>query len=405
MEGPTFDKRVDCVTFSVCAGNPLSSYDPLDRMTTGASARLKLGITTVGTWVLLSIAGLTLLSSRPVAEIATMAVDLSRLSLASWITLYLLVQLPFDWVGGVLFARRFDPPGKRRQRFWRSWLRGALVQGLFFWGVGCGLMTAARYGGFFFSLMLIGLLICCLIGLQRFMLHLVSGLRLDGDGGERRTGLLWRECDCEEIAFSGGVIGWFGHERIVVPRAWKRLLSPSQFLRLIDRRHLQITSGQRSRGVLVAGGWIWLGAILALLLEGGEVARPLDVVRFSLWMTLWQFLGLLLLPTLSRNATFSLDQQQTLLDGGPGNQVDFITATSRLTEGEQERNQIVEAIFHPLPSVTNRIKALDQHQGSRGAWNANRMMLYLAWASLGLLSRAVHCNVGRPLLWILPPVD
>jgi hypothetical protein len=33
------------------------------------------------------------------------------------------------------------------------------------------------------------------------------------------------------------------------------------------------------------------------------------------------------------------------------------------------------------------------------------MMLYLSWAGIGGLSRAVHCNVGRPPLWVLLPGD
>ena len=38
-------------------------------------------------------------------------------------------------------------------------------------------------------------------------------------------------------------------------------------------------------------------------------------------------------------------------------------------------------------------------------WNTARTALFLSWASLGLLSRAVHCNCGRPALWVLFPGD
>jgi hypothetical protein len=38
-----------------------------------------------------------------------------------------------------------------------------------------------------------------------------------------------------------------------------------------------------------------------------------------------------------------------------------------------------------------------------GAWHAARTTLFLSWAGFGLLSRAVHCNSGRPEPWALPP--
>ena len=35
--------------------------------------------------------------------------------------------------------------------------------------------------------------------------------------------------------------------------------------------------------------------------------------------------------------------------------------------------------------------------------NLARINLYYSWATLTLLGRAVHCNVGQPALWVLPP--
>ena len=37
------------------------------------------------------------------------------------------------------------------------------------------------------------------------------------------------------------------------------------------------------------------------------------------------------------------------------------------------------------------------------AGNLARSNLYYSWASFTLLGRAVHCNVGRPSLWVFPP--
>jgi hypothetical protein len=38
-------------------------------------------------------------------------------------------------------------------------------------------------------------------------------------------------------------------------------------------------------------------------------------------------------------------------------------------------------------------------------WNVARAALVLSPCTLGLLSRAVHCNAGRPALWFFPPCD
>ncbi|WP_146526280.1 hypothetical protein [Novipirellula artificiosorum] len=39
------------------------------------------------------------------------------------------------------------------------------------------------------------------------------------------------------------------------------------------------------------------------------------------------------------------------------------------------------------------------------AWHAARMTLFVSWACMGMLVRAVHCNVGRPELWVMLPTD
>ncbi len=40
-----------------------------------------------------------------------------------------------------------------------------------------------------------------------------------------------------------------------------------------------------------------------------------------------------------------------------------------------------------------------------GFWNVARTTLFLSWACGGFLARAVHCNIGRPELWVLFPTD
>jgi hypothetical protein len=76
-----------------------------------------------------------------------------------------------------------------------------------------------------------------------------------------------------------------------------------------------------------------------------------------------------------------------------------------LQDDEPTRPAGVEAIFHPIPSVSARLRAFATERPTTGAWNAARYALYLSWPCLGFLSRAVHCNSGRPELWAMLPVD
>jgi hypothetical protein len=68
----------------------------------------------------------------------------------------------------------------------------------------------------------------------------------------------------------------------------------------------------------------------------------------------------------------------------------------------------VETIFHPVPARSLRLAALDgtyTPSTALAAHHAARHALYLAWGLLSPLSRAVHCNVGRPALWVIWPGD
>ena len=77
-----------------------------------------------------------------------------------------------------------------------------------------------------------------------------------------------------------------------------------------------------------------------------------------------------------------------------------------LQDDEPERAAGVESVFHPVPSVGNRLRALGERvPRGAGAWHLARTVLFLSHISLSLLPRAVHCNVGRPELWVYLPSD
>jgi hypothetical protein len=130
-------------------------------------------------------------------------------------------------------------------------------------------------------------------------------------------------------------------------------------------------------------------------------------------MTLWSFVGALVLPTRSRAAVYAADSAAAR-QVGAGAVRAAVVALDRWQDDEAERRPVVEAVFHPVPSRGRRVRRLAEQErpGSYAdaapalpAHQVARHALYLAWGALSPLARAVHCNVGRPALWVVWPGD
>jgi hypothetical protein len=152
--------------------------------------------------------------------------------------------------------------------------------------------------------------------------------------------------------------------------------------------------------------------IAASLLPGANVATADGIVTIALGAGLWNFLGLLLLPTVSRSAVLSMDRQICCEHNLKTPQLaNAIRAIHELQDDEPRRGRWIETVFHPIPALENRLGKLAEIQVGQGdrnylrPWHLARMTLYLSWACFGFLSRAVHCNSGRPDLWVMLPCD
>jgi hypothetical protein len=127
------------------------------------------------------------------------------------------------------------------------------------------------------------------------------------------------------------------------------------------------------------------------------------VLVFAAVFTLWSFVGLLVLPTLSRRASLAVDGR--LVDRGI-DPLDLGRLASRLDamqDGEPSRPGWIESIFHPIPSVSSR--GPSTRRNPLAAWDIARTASFLGIAGLSPLGRAVHCNSGRPSLWVYLPID
>ena len=120
--------------------------------------------------------------------------------------------------------------------------------------------------------------------------------------------------------------------------------------------------------------------------------------------TLWSFLGLLVLPTPSRAGVAEVDEGVRQSDTHALLVDETIRKLDAMQDAERERPTMVELVFHPIPSVQARVEG-PRSRYIRGFLDAARTAVFLSAAGLGLLGRAVHCNCGRPALWVYLPSE
>ena len=314
-----------------------------------ARARLWLGISGVGAFVLLAAFALALDWPRQLAE--------AGYALPTAIAAYLLLSLPLDLLGGYLLPRRYQRPTPTLPAFLARLLCAQLVHAAFLYLAANALEAAAAEAGL--------------------------------------PGLL--------AAAAAGMLALLLARPLVAPLLGGRApLSAMAALRL----RAAAQNGSRLRGILVALAWNLAGLAVSASATGADLSRPDGILTLACGFTLWSFLGLLILPSLSRPAVLATDR--ALLARGVTRAA--LEASIREVDKEQDDEPVrapwVERIFHPIPSVSVRLAALDRPAAPRwGADEAARLTLYLSWACLGLLSRAVHCNSGRPDYWVYLPRD
>lgn len=350
---------------------------------TYARARLFLGISNVGFWVLVS------------ATLLWKPIDLSLLALA---LIRVLGSLPFDVLGGFVLPRQYGllPENETAAQFFGKLMRGAFAHAAI---ISVFLIFFFALPSFLYRILIFAFFELALTLFQLSFAQTVSPLKTQSDISEEdhqmQPPLLF-----VKTTDPGFVGGWAG-QRLILPEAWRTALPPDALAIQILRRKLTRMSGAWLRGVVGAVGFNCVGVVLSLLYPG------LTPTKFVALSTLWSFLGVLVLPSLSRPAVFASDR--LALDAGvaPEALKETILALDRRQDNEPERPQHIETIFHPIPSAGTRIRAIESQKelSKIGGWQLLRTALYLSWASGSLLSRAVHCNIGRPELWVYFPGD
>ena len=380
---------------------------------TYARQRLWLGITGVGTTVVIAFAALLFdLPHRLMPRLADQSFTTALASVAGVWMLHAAVLAPLDFLGGAIVV-----PGERAPLRWLAgWLRGVLVQWLWFaLAAGLLLRTAQQFGRTG-ALLVFLLLQVVLLSRQGLLAWLVGGVRLRTPSDTLRAAgeaagipaTMLREVDSDDPAFVGGWTGTAA-QHLWVPQHWVRSLSASQLAVALTRRVAVRSAGLRRRGVLVALAWNSAGFVLATAAPRADLLTAAGFVTVMAWFTVWSFVGVLVLPSQSRPAVFAADAAAAAVHS-PALVAATISQLDRWQDDEAERSPGVERIFHPVPVRGSRLRALESGHAAGvdpapAAWHSTRMMLFLGWAGLSGLSRAVHCNIGRPALWVLFPGD
>jgi hypothetical protein len=358
--------------------------------------RLYLGMLAVGSWVMCSVFLLTSswLESCHQWLIQSGAPEITALSLI--LCGFYLLQAPLDWLGGYWLPRRC---GMSAYISLHGYGVAVLKHAILLMGSITTLHLVGRHAGLPAAWGVLIFLLALGVQSQHVLARWLGNL--ESTTGPKETDLfLYMATD---PAFSGGISGWPGRERIIVNQAWQGVLKSDGMVWLKERRRRAVRSGLRMTGLLWAIAWISLSFVFAALLAGFPGDDGMATLRLLLYGVFFHFGGLLLLPTLSRRGSIALDRSAPSIDNQSPRTRGWIASMTLLTDGEEQRSPWIERIFHPLPSMTNRLSP--QVGSDWGAWNATRYMLFLSTLAGGLLSRSVHCNLGRPELWIMPPVD
>jgi len=174
--------------------------------------------------------------------------------------------------------------------------------------------------------------------------------------------------------FAGGIVGLGNRCVVLISRSTLELASDRllRFVLLHDLGHRRYHHNLLS----ALAGWAWV--IIGLALSDQVIparwgyntavfASPLYIAFLALTLSAWMAIGEPVLAYLGRRLEYqadrfylrhggTLDEMRAALDG---------LARQNLARTEQMRRR--ETIFHPLPSITNRLHAAGEYQAKRKA--------------------------------------
>ena len=388
-----------------------------------ARQRLVLGITGVGSTVVLSVVwllftqfGVVEFASnwRPLAALPSfLPMDAAIAALVVFLV-HALLLAPLEYVGGARVVRQVVSRGE----WLAAWSRGVAVHASVFAVVAAATATvalalrplgAASWAPAFVA---VGVTLAFLEfhgPLARVMARLAVRAPSDAEAAlATANGIHADRLRIVDVADESFVGGWVG---LVLPELWipARWTTEDQRALLevqLVRRQSQVTSGARRRGVIRTVLWQGVGLLILVPILPWELTEARTYLVLPAVASLWSFVAVLLLPTPSRTAVYNADHAAAERLGTAA-VLAALPPLDRWQDDEPVRSPGVEFIFHPVPSRVNREHALQRSDREvfGGAHQLTRLTLFTGLATLSVLGRAVHCNIGRPALWALYPGD
>lgn len=376
-------------------------------------ARLRLGILNVGFVTVAAAVALVFdLPGRVLYFEGTPTGDAA--GMLTVVVLYGVANFPFDLAGGYFLPKRYDRVHPSFRAFVARWLRGVVVQSAVFVIAGASLLYAGRAAGAPGATAVFATATVVLLLARPAAARLVGGIeRTEGDGKLRSALGSFGSTDldapkvsvydAEDPSFSGAPT----QTGVVVPSLWIERLSEEELSAALARRVAASETGSTRRGIALAVGWNLVGFVgAATVVPTAGFADVASLVSLVLGYVLWSFVALLVLPTPTRAGVFEVDARTLKAGIDPDALESAIRKINEMQGGDEERSRRRESVFYPIPSAERRLERLESSsEPTKGAWNAARVRLYLSWAGLDFLSRAVHCNVGRPQVWVMLPSD
>ncbi|MEI6870870.1 MAG: hypothetical protein WCL08_01175 [Verrucomicrobiota bacterium] len=353
-----------------------------------SQARLKLGISNVGVWVLASAGGLFWLAP-------SRALSIGPIHLLEILVAAVALQSFFDFIGGAVLM---PEPRPTIGRFLKTWIRGVLAHSALLVAVGVASYYSYRLTGGFALAVLAGSF--GLILARREVLRLMTGIRAKPS---TVNGAACWSADSRDPSFTGGLCGLGGRASVLLPESWKAQITAAQLEAVVYRRLWEVERNIPLRSYLFVLLWNLAGCrIGSVLLDLSWRTVEHAILLQSCWMTLWGFLALLLLPTLSRSSVFAADRAMKLKGCDPKS---WIIQFPQITGEDGNSKTALQRIFYPIPSSAERLQQLENPVSLPILGNVARTNLFVSMCTLSLLGRSVHCNVGRPELWAFPPSD
>jgi len=358
-------------------------------------------MSTVGLWVLLAIGWLFTL---PVMPDSVSQADVS-LAVSTLILGYILISMPFDLLGGYVLPKKFGRSDVPLITYLGTWSRGVLVHGLILASVAVAMLwSVINIGAFWGPVLIAGIGMSIQALGQTTLAKLIAAFNTSKSlyAHER----LWA---CEDPGFTGGIAMRSGES--ILPQHWRGVFVPEE-LSLVRKRREQLRDSSarvisRYQGMAfnLMGVALTAWALIAMDITPMTVGPLPYLLSWASVSSLWAFLGLITLPVPSQKGSLYADR---VWKGEDPQTIRHIVETlDGLQDEEPTRTKVVQEIFHPIPNVETRMNTLTTEQNNmpQGSYHLARHTIYFSWSTLSLMSRAVHCNAGRPHLWVFLPTD